>query len=427
MHSLTRTSRFLLIALALLFTLGLNSAQAANVGALLKSINKELRSAQREMFGGKTEEAITRLGPIREMLEQAKQADPNNNRVKAFEKKYLKLLGDLERRTGKSLGAGTTTAKMSKAEPVADPAKAKEVTDDVAGLMHIYQRVRPVLDKANGKAILYYDLKPVEELLAQLNEFQTKDLAAVNQALAGFAKKYGDTAAAIDAKADSLGYRGDYSASYPYTHLRDGIANVAKTRVVMADDLVRKARKMMRDDHHRLHAFARLNNRAKIKAWTAAARRFDQGNPRVKAFQKELEVWLKKDLAELNAKADKATWSPSVSGALSDAPQLAAACKAYLQKESDRDAAQGEEPRRIIAVSVIGPWRIYKKNLLGEPVQWGLPIQWAETRQSEKAMDLARVYRGLMLTQEYKGVSKAPPFVGAAVSGGYYIRPGKVE
>jgi hypothetical protein len=427
MHSLTRTRRFFLMALALLFTLGFHTAQASNLDALLKNINKEIRTAQREMFAGKTEEAITRLGPIREMLQQAKQADPNNNRVKSCERKYSKLVGDLERRTGKSLGAGTTTARDSKAGPVADTAEAKEVMADVAGLMRVYQRVRPVLDKAKGTAILYYDLKPVEELLSQLSVFEDNDQALVEKALAGFSQKYGNTAPAIDAKAGSLGYHGDYSASYPYTHLRDGIANVAKTRVVMADDLVRRARKMMEQDHKRLHTFARLKNRAKIEAWTAAAARFDEDNPRVRAFQKELTGWLKNDLADLNAKAEEASWPPRAEGAPADAPQLASAIKTYLQKESDLAAAKGEEPRQIIAVSIAGPWRIHKKNLLAEPVQWGLPIQWAEVLQSEKAMDLARVYQGVMLTQVYKGVAKAPPYAGASVSGGFYIRPGKVK
>lgn len=427
MPSLTRTRWLCPVLLALSLFLGVGAARAESIRPLLNKVNKELRTAQREMFGGKAEEAITRLEPIRKMLEQAKQADPNNRQIKSLENKYKKLVGDLERRTGRSLGGGTTTAKAPKAKPAADTVKAKEVMTDVAGLMEVYRQVRPVLDKANGTAIYYYDLKPVEEFLVQLNEFETKNLAATKRALAEFAQKYGDTVGAIDAKADSMGYHGDYAASYPYTHLRDGIINVTKTKVVMADDLVRRARKMKEQDHQRLHVFVRLKNRAKIKEWTEAAARFDKDNPRVKTFQKELEGWLKKDMADLIAKADGATWPPNAGGAPSDAPRLVLAVKEYFQGEAKQDAAKGGEPHRIIAVSVSGPWRVFKKNLLGEPIQWGLPIYWAEVWQSERELDLARVYQGVMLTQEYKGVAKAPPFAGASVGGGYYIRPGRIK
>ena len=38
-------------------------------------------------------------------------------------------------------------------------------------------------------------------------------------------------------------------------------------------------------------------------------------------------------------------------------------------------------------------------------------------------MKFARVYNSMLLTEEYKGVKMAPPFLGATVGNSYYIRP----
>ncbi|MCB2190548.1 MAG: hypothetical protein KQI62_03235 [Deltaproteobacteria bacterium] len=647
MFSLTTLRVFLvcLLSLFLVFSLGTNTVRAIDAGALFKEINSELRSAQKDMFSGKTDSAIAKLGPIREMLDQAKAADPNNYKVKSYENKYLKLVKDLERRTGKSLGGGSITAQKSSAtklppkpevkplatkseaasaeaatgksvdslasqanallrstekaafagkpdEAAAELAEAKQAIDqlkatdpkntrlrgleskynqldkrlaatakaatsaaasttpapktgqggakaasgklpykarrpftqaknqlarmdsyisrlndpgyrgdkkqlannaakavaqarenlaaakaeaakagvashpdfdqmeadlnaaekqiaeatakvqkqmaqaqaasqevmaDTAKLMKVYEQVRPVMDKATGSVIYYNDLKPARELLVMVEKFEGKDQAKVKLALAEFSSKYGTTAEAIDAKAKVMGYHGNYSASYAYTELSNGLVNIAKTREVMADDLIRKASKMQKQSQKGLHDFFRVKNHAKIKQWAAMAAQFDADNPRVKEFQAGLDGWINKDMAALNAKIEKATWPSNAGGAPENASELASVIKQYMQKESDKDAAKGKDPRQIIGVVITGSWRVFTKNILGEPIQWGLPIYWAEVWQSEKDMNLARVYNGTMLTQKFKGVKKAPPFVGAAVGDSYYIRPGKVK
>jgi hypothetical protein len=77
---------------------------------------------------------------------------------------------------------------------------------------------------------------------------------------------------------------------------------------------------------------------------------------------------------------------------------------------------------KVLKVVVTGPWRVFKKNILGEPIQYNLPIATAVQTESEKKKDLARVYLSTMLTQEMKGVKKAPPYLGATVGNSYYIR-----
>ena len=306
-------------------------------------------------------------------------------------------------------------------------AATDEVMADTAKLKAVYDRVRPVLDKATGTVIYYNDLRPVKELIALIENFEAKDKAGVEQALAGFSAKYGSTADQIDEKAKGMGYSGNYRASYAFTELTNGLKNVAKTRTVMADDLIRKADEMKGRSQKGLHDFFRVKNYAKLKEWAASAARLDKNNPRVTAFQAGLDGWIKQDMADLTAKIDKATWPSQAANAPSDAAKLTAVGKEYMQQESDKYAAKGKEPKKIIGLVITGPWRVFKKNILGEPIQWGLPMRWAEVWQSEKELDLARVYTGTLLTQEFKGVKKAPPFIGAAVGDSYYIRPGKVK
>ena len=617
-----------------------SEAYAADVKELLKQVNKELRQANRDMFGGKSEKAIAALEQIKEKLIQSKQIDPNNPRIKGYENKYKKLVKDLERRTGKDLGGETLTtsaastetelaskpavkplaekkapspvpvqegpaglakeaeslirkaernmfsgkkeaaaSQLKQAEAVireiktqdpeishlsalenrlaqvqkklsarapktgtpsvpvkekvgkkaavgaklpynarrpvemaerdlesidksaqrlSDPkwnkdqllqnmrkslesarrnlengkaeaakkgvtshpkldeletgiqgaeekiaeadrgiaqsrekaaASAKEVTGDVAALKAEYDRVRPVFDKAAGSVIYYNDLGDVKTLIEQIEGFEKDDRGGIQQQMQAFGEKYGTTRDEIDRKADQMGYENTYyRASFAYTELSKGIENIEKTRTVMADDLVRRAEEMKTRTSKGIHDFARLKQHARIKAWGAMAARFDPDSPRVKAFNQGIDAWVVADAEALNAKIDRATFPKQVQDAPKDAQKLAKAAKAFLQKEEDKLAAEKEkEVSRVLRVVVTGPWRVFKKNLLGEPIQYNLPIATAVQTQSEKQQDLARVYLSTMLTQEMKGVKKAPPYLGATVGDSYYIRPSAVK
>jgi len=624
----------------LLFAGTASMAWAGGADDLLRAVNKDLRQAQRDMFGGKTDKAVAALEPIREKLLQAKQVDPNNSRITTYENKYKKLVKDLERRTGKDLGGGTLTAagastqtelapkpeakalpqkqastapatgaaddlakqadslirkaersmfsgkneeaaaqleeaasmiagiqvqdpdharlgalqnkygqvekklaaKMPKAgsetaqasqtaQPAAEAAQVKlpynarrpiqnadndlaridssleklkdpkwnhdqllenmdkllqsargnlqsgrdeaakkgvgdhpefdrihagiqeaekkiaqagedlaqskqaaaadaaEVTADVDALKAAYDKVEPLFQKATGTVIYYNDLEPVESLIDIIEQFEQNDLAPLRQQMQAFGAKYGTTRDAIDEKADSMGYSNNYyRASFAYTEIEQGIQNVEKTRTVMADDLVRKAEDMKKRTSQGIHDFARLKQHARIKAWGRMAARFDDQNPRVQTFNDQLDAWIAADAKALDAKIDQAAFPKQAADAPKDAEKLAKEAVIFLQNEEDKDAAKkGKEVSKVLAVVVTGPWRVFKTNILGEPIQYNLPIATAVQTATEKKQNLARVYLSTMLTHEMKGVEKAPPYLGATVGDSYYIRPGKVK
>jgi hypothetical protein len=308
-------------------------------------------------------------------------------------------------------------------------ASANEVTADVDALKATYDRVLPVLEKATGSVMYYNKVEETEALIEQIEQFEKNDRTKIQEEMAAFGKKYGTTRDEIDKKADAMGYvNTSYRASFAYSELEKGIANVAKTRTVMADDLVRKAEEMKTRTSKGIHDFARLDQHDRIKAWGQMAARYDADNPRVKAFNDEIDAWVEADAKALDAKIDKATFPKQSSDAPKDTKKLVKEAIAFLQKEDDKLAAEkGKEVSKVLAVVVTGPWRVFKKNILGEPIQYNLPIATAVQTKSEKKKNLARVYLSTMLTQEMKGVKMGPPYLGATVGDSYYIRPSAIK
>lgn len=556
------------IAFGLLLPVG-QVAWAADAEDLLKQVNQELRQAERDMFGGKTDKAVLALEPIRTRLIELKASDPDSPGLTSAENKYKKLVKDLERRTGRDLGGGTLTAVETgsqrplppkpKAPPMAerpapvpaaagvhtpsadtavpappaqaaaaatklpheaslplskagtqidriqryierllDPkstfnkaqlvgnmdtalaqaraaldeakalaakkgvtshpdldrveadlvaagkrveeakqqyaeartaasASAKEVDADVEALRGAYKRVEPLFAKATGYVMHYNDLAPVEELLVQIDDFEKNDLARLTAAMNTFAGKYGSTRDQIDQKAEAMGYTGQGRASFPYTSLSEGIDNVKKTRTVMAEDLIRRASDMKEQTSRGIGDFARRKQHERIRAWGAVAGRLDPDNASVKAFNAGLDAWIKQDTKDLQAKIGKATWPGHADNAPDDVDKLASIAIQFLQREENKRAEQNLEVGKVRAVAVTGPWRVFKRNLLGQPIQYNLPILTAVEYASDKDLNAVRVYDSTLLTEEHEGVKMAPPFLGATVGNSHYMRPSALK
>ena len=313
------------------------------------------------------------------------------------------------------------------ATKTAAAASSKEVDADVKALLVEYNRVKPLFEKATGYVTHYNDLEPVKRLLSQIENFEKNDLNKINDAMKAFAQKYGSTREKIDQKAEAMGYSGQGRASFPYTALSEGIENVQKTRTVMADDLIRRASDMKDRTSKGISDFARPNQHKIIKAWGKLAAQFDQNNPRVKEFNSGLDSWIEEDMKALNAKIDKATWPGRADNAPGNADKLSDIAVKFLQKEENKRAQKNIEVGKVLAVAVTGPWRVFKKNLLGEPIQYNLPILCAVQYKSDKDLNVVRVYDSTLLTEEYKGVKMAPPFLGATVGNSYYMRPSSLK
>jgi len=554
----------------MLIFVSVQAAPAQDAKALLNDVNKALRQAEKDMFGGKIDHAIASIPSIQEKLLQVKEADPGNPSLKSAETKFQKLVKDLERRTGKNLGGGSLTAAVGSTPPAlpdkpevkpatapeavapkaaapsasaapakaavqtkapTQPAKAEqlphharrpaqeaqrdlaridgyierlgqpdfnkdqllgqmdgsvesarknleearakaaekgvtahptfdeidqgineavdkiaqakeghaqasaaasaaagEVQSDVKVLMDEYEQVKDLFSKASGGVMYYNELEPLQALLTEIEDFEKNRLEGLKSKLAAFGEKYGTTKDEIDKKADGMGYEDPYyRASFAYVELAQGIENIKASRTATAEDLVRRASDMKERSTKGIHDFARFKQQARIKEWGELAARFDSDNAMVKEFMGGLDAWIAEDARTLQAKIDKATFPKQSTDAPKDAAKLTKIIREFLQKEEDRLATQGKESGRVAAVVITGPWKIFKTNILGEPVQYNLPITTAVEVEKEKGMNVMRVYHSTMLTEEYKGVKMAPPFIGATVGDSYYIRPSAVK
>jgi hypothetical protein len=322
--------------------------------------------------------------------------------------------------------AAEAKQRYEEAQTVA-AASSKEVHADVKALLVKYKRVEPLFAKATGYVMHYNDLEPVKELLSQIENFEKNDLDKINDSMKPFAQKYGSTRGEIDQKAEAMGYSGQGRASFPYTALSEGIENVKKTRTVMADDLIRRASDMRDQTSKGISDFARPKQYKRIKAWGKLAAQLDQDSSRVKEFNSGLDSWIEEDMKALNAKIDKVTWPDHADNAPDGADKLSEIAVEFLQKEENKRAEKNIEVGKVLAVVVTGPWLVFKKNLLGEPIQYNLPILCAVEYESDKDLKVVRVYDSTMLTEEYKGVKMAPPFLGATVGNSYYIRPSALK
>ena len=84
-------------------------------------------------------------------------------------------------------------------------------------------------------------------------------------------------------------------------------------------------------------------------------------------------------------------------------------------------------PYTVLAVAITGEWYSHKKNLLGDTIQWGLPVRVATKRTSDKGNDVVAVWFLSILTQEGASVQKAPPWNMFAVGDSYRMRQAKFD
>lgn len=305
-------------------------------------------------------------------------------------------------------------------------AKSEEVSVDVKKLHDEYERVKSAFSNAGGTAIYYNDLKPVAGLIVQIEGFEKNDLDKTESKMHIFAQKYGTNREEIDKKAESMGYSGNTRASFAYTELSKGIEGIKKTRVVMAEDLIKRFEEMMARAKKGVHDFYVVKQYGEVRTWLEMASRYDSENPKVKEAQANIDQRIADGMQGFHARIDKRTWPKHAAKAPQNAKKLAKVALDWFKNDAGW-GKRSEEPRKPLAVVVTGPWSSQAKNILGEIIMYGLPILLAVEVDRDKELNVARVYSLTMRTVEKKDVKMAPPFDHVTVGNSYFIRPDKVK
>jgi len=304
----------------------------------------------------------------------------------------------------------------------AEQASASEKATDIAALKEKYDQLREkIFNKASGVAMYYNDLEPARELLATIEEYEKNEKEKAQTFLDAFAKKYGSTEDEIKAALD------DWQPANTYVKFKEGMENVAKTRTAMAEDLVTKINQRL-SGLADLHDFFRIERHKEIQEGAALAAAFDAENAKVKELAQTLDETLAADTQAFKKKVADRSWPEHASNAPKDAKKLVEIALDWFKNSPDWGKRPADKEGRIpLAVVVTGPWSIQARNILGEPIMYGLPIKVAVQVPEEMKDGLARVYILTLRTEERKGVKAEPPFESATVGDSYFISSDKVE
>lgn len=308
-------------------------------------------------------------------------------------------------------------ARSKSAEQAAQAAASAEIVNaDCDALKNEAQRL---MDTFNKCGMIYYnDLPPLNEQIQLIEAFEQQELAGLKERIRTFETKYGSTRDEIDKSAENAGYSGNDRAGAAWSNLTEGIARVEGIRAQMAEDIIDRVESRM-ENLKDLHDFSRRENHESTREWLKMAERYSADHPRVKQTSQSLEPRLKKDLDAFYAKVDARTWPGNSSGEIADA-----AMKFFTESS---DWGKNPKPRHPLGVAVHGDWSVQERDLLQQPVMYGVPVFVAVQLDHEREENLVRVYDVTMRTTERAGVKPEPPFVSLTVGNSFYIRPDKIK
>ena len=304
--------------------------------------------------------------------------------------------------------------------------QTKTVQVDADAVKELYAGLRSkIFDRAGGSVIYYNDASELGSLLDQIEQFEKNEKAAVEKNMEGFASKYGSTEEAVEKST------GDWQAANSIIKIKEGLSNIGKTREATANDLIAKYESGFSDVSSK-HDFYKVSYLQELKKYIDMALRFSPGNAEAKKakdnYQQKTDIALK----DFYAAVDKRSWPTHTADSPANANDLAIASLTWFRNDigwgqRDKDEkAKDKEIRKPLAVAVHGPWSVQERDLLGNPVMYGLPVFVAVEVASEKPRNLVRVYNVTMRTEQKAGVKQAPPFFSITVGDSYYIRPSKL-
>ncbi|MDO9026469.1 MAG: hypothetical protein Q7U87_01160 [bacterium] len=389
--------------LSLCFAPEAGAAGAADAKALATKAKAALRAAEntndQTVLKAKLEEA-------RGLIDQIKAADPKYPELGVIENKYRYLGGGLK-------ASQEQTAK-AQAEASIDWAKVKQVIADWEALEKLTVDFRQKTERffPNDQNIAYSS-DQTDAVLALAADVARNDQPKILAFLKTFTAKYGQPGEATDHKIieltpkdpkkgmyDEANKRPDQQPSRCYQELNDRLAWVKENPKLEARKIMSSVSQTMENIDFIMDT-ERDKRFAGAEAEITRALRFSPGDAEITKYLAGLKANRTKSQADVKMALEAARFPGDMAGFAGPGkiPDLAAATRTYFASAYPRE--------KLLKVSVSGGWVATKHNILGEPIQWGLPVYCA-SQQNEK--DVCRVFKMTVLTGIGLGVAKAPPF-----------------
>lgn len=278
------------------------------------------------------------------------------------------------------------------------------------------ERLSEFFNKMDGYQGFHPDSFP--KIIEEIEAFEKKELGALREKLEKFAANYGTNEEELNRRVNEM-FETDkptdlMDPGYLYTQFSRGIENIGKARVETARSLadIVKSRfetaKSVAEDY-------RGKFYDEIREGIKLGLRYDPKNGDLQKAAADIDEIVGKDKAEAEKQMKEFQW-PGNLKTFAGPGEPDALCKAAL--EYFNSTCKPNE-HALAACIREDNWYVFKKNIFGEPIQYGLTFFVAVADDNDANKEMARVFSISFLTAEGPGVKKEPPFAAAAFNQQY--------
>lgn len=305
----------------------------------------------------------------------------------------------------------------------------EQLREDVEDLAAVQEKAAPFLREVQSfKSFSGTEdeiIDAMNERRKKIDAFESELGSEVNEALASFTKKYGSDRDAIQASVTRI--MGGKSLDVPHSPqflvdlLESGLSKMAESRKGMVEELLDIARSNSSSDG--VDAARREAIFGRARRSLELALEIDPENAEAKKVMDGLGAGASAAEAAEAARLDVGTWDdhssrfqgPGSVGSLASSAEDWLAGDAGWTKDKD-----------VLAVRINGDWLVAEQDIKGQPTAWGLPIEAAFVRHSDRDADrdVAWVFRLTMVTRDNE---KAPPWKAARVGSNRQMRASKID
>ena len=396
MLSYPQLSRWIMIV-CVLFSVT-SSATAGDSRELARQAKAAIRAAENT---NDAQLKNTKLDEARKLIDQIKAGDPQNAELRSLESKY------------RYMNTGREATKAAARTPEGDTGKLKEVLDDWNVIIKLdkdlYAKTNPFFPHAVGMS---YTKEQMDQVLSVMDDVVKNDQPRILAYLKEFSKKYGEPNDEMDKKIYALTPKNPKKGMYDEENQRPSelpsecYKNLMDRLTWVQEGLKKEAKLIMKQAMEMIANADFFQDTKRDKQFVEAEAELN----RAKRFiPMDAEIARALGLCRQTAKSHRPMsgrrLSPPGFRPMYRALQAPGRSLNWLQPSGHTSSEH--IPRRRAAVSVSGGWVATKHNILGQPIQWGLPV-FCASQQNEPG--ICRVFKMTVLTGVGVDIAKAPPF-----------------
>jgi len=399
-------------------------APQGDVKTLAKEVNADIRKVENMTDKAAAKAAVA---AIHDKIEKIRSIDPNFFELRGLDSKYKRLVniyGGPSASTSSSSSSSSSSSRTQAGSQAGSQAGPDNATNDWTNIAALHKGFVTRLEKIIPTYVknVIYSVQNVDGVIAEIAALR-REAPYVKTQLEAFAAKYGRDRNGIDDKMERLrnpqNPRPSPAAGECFEELSNGLTNLEEAPKEEAKKILKAAIQNL----DRIESFTADTERDKrygqVDASLQLALKFNPEDAEIKGWIAKIQTLRVKSKADIEKSLEDARFPAAFAGFAGpgNAAELAASCVKYFN-ESDPS-------QTTVKVVVAGNWVVAKKNIFGEPVQWGLPIWAVGYHNNEK--EISRVFKMTMITAEGLGIAKSPPWTGAWVGDSFRMRTKNIQ